>query len=167
MPRTSVIDICERDEHLLRRERPNRAPEYKISREKVLEIETDMDGHWGRGSMTLEELVDWYDLDCHPKILLNSFRREGIGHFWAAEDKYLTNKNMDEREEFCRELGDEMGWRLPQYKKVLYSDACHFAVNQRKKKKVWRRYGRDPQTKQLHRNRLDKTHKRLPVKKVS
>jgi hypothetical protein len=167
VPRTTVIDICERDEHLLRRERPNRAPEFKISREKVLEIEADMDGHWGRGSMTTQELIDLYDLDCCPQTLLNAFRREGIGHFWAAEDKYLTDKNMDDREEFCRELRDVKKWRLPQYKKVLYSDACHFAVNQQTKKKVWRRRGRDPRTKKLHRNRLDKTHKRFPVEKVS
>lgn len=74
---------------------------------------------------------------------------------------------MVTREDFCRELRDVRGWRLPQYKKVLYSDASHFAVNQRKKMKAWRRRGRDKKTKKLHRNRLDKTQKRFEVKKVS
>jgi hypothetical protein len=64
---------------------------------------------------------------------------------------------MEEREAFRVELRDIKGWKLEHYKKVLYSDASHFAVNQRKKKKVWRRRGRDPHTHQLHRNRLDKT----------
>lgn len=166
VPRQSVINICERDEDLLRTKRPNRAPPYKLSREKVLEIEADMEGHWGRGSMTSQELIDFYGLECCPQTLLNSFRREGIGHFWAAEDKYLTPANMRAREDHCRVLRDKMGWRLPQYKKVLYSDACHFAVNQRRKKKCWRRRGRDSNGK-LHRNRLDKTHKRLAVHQVS
>lgn len=125
-----------------------------------------MEGHWGRGSMTSQELIDFYGLECCPQTLLNSFRREGIGHFWAAEDKYLTPANMRAREDHCRVLRDKMGWRLPQYKKVLYSDACHFAVNQRRKKKCWRRRGRDSNGK-LHRNRLDKTHKRLAVHQVS
>lgn len=74
---------------------------------------------------------------------------------------------MDEREQYCRTLRDVKKWKLPQYQKVLYSDASHFAVNQRKKKKVFRRRGRDPVTKKLYRNRLDKIHKRIPVKKVS
>lgn len=58
VPRTSVIEICERDESLLRRERPTRANKYKIPREKVLEIEADMDGCWGKGSMETQEVID-------------------------------------------------------------------------------------------------------------
>jgi hypothetical protein len=81
VPRQAVINICERDEHLLRRARPKRAPEYKVSREKVLEIGADMDGFWGHSSMTMEELINFYHLDCCPQTLLNSFCREGIGHF--------------------------------------------------------------------------------------
>ncbi|CZR58839.1 uncharacterized protein PAC_08731 [Phialocephala subalpina] len=83
VPRQTVIDICERDEDLLRRARPTRIKKYSISRETVLAIEKDMDGHWGR-------------------TLINAFKREGIGHIWAAEDKYLTPENIEERESFCR-----------------------------------------------------------------
>jgi hypothetical protein len=72
---------------------------------------------------------------------------------------------MKEREDFGQDLMDIQGWRLPQYKKVVYSDACQFAVNQRKKK-VFRRRGRDPDGK-LYQNRLDKVYKRLLVQKVS
>jgi hypothetical protein len=106
VPRQTVIDICERDEHLLRRARPSRALIYAISREIILQIEKDMEGHWSRGSMSLEELIEYYGLKCTSTTLLNAFRREGIGHFWAAEDKYLTQKNMRGREDFCKELRD-------------------------------------------------------------
>ncbi|KAH7378608.1 hypothetical protein BKA64DRAFT_545324, partial [Cadophora sp. MPI-SDFR-AT-0126] len=122
-----------------RRARPNRLKKFKISTEQVLAIEADMDGQWGIGSMTTSELIEFYGLDCCDQTLLNSFRREGIGHFWAAQSKFLTPDNRAARESFCRTLRDEKNWRLPQYKKVLYSDASHFAVNQRKKVKAWRR----------------------------
>ena len=79
----------------------------------------------------------------------------------------MTQANMKERDTFCRTLRDEKKWKLAEYKKVLYSDACHFAVNQRKRSKCWRRRGRDPITKKLHRNRLDKTQKKLTIGKVS
>jgi hypothetical protein len=48
--------------------------------------------------METSEIIDYYDLNCCDQPLLNSFRREGIGHFWAAQSKYLTEKNMIERE---------------------------------------------------------------------
>ncbi|KUJ07356.1 uncharacterized protein LY89DRAFT_544882, partial [Mollisia scopiformis] len=119
--------------------RPTRTKRYSISREQVLAIEEDMDGHWSRGSMTAAELVEHYQLGCVPQTLINAFKREGIGHYWAAESKYLTPNNMKERNTFCRVYRDDKGWKLPQYKKVLYSNTCHFAVNQRKRQKVWRR----------------------------
>jgi hypothetical protein len=66
VPHQTVIDICKRDEDLLRRARPNRALKYKITREQVLQIEADMEGHWGKSSMTIQELIDFYGLDCVP-----------------------------------------------------------------------------------------------------
>jgi hypothetical protein len=36
---------------------------------------------------------------------------------------------MEEREAFRVELRDIKGWKLEHYKKVLYSDASHFAIN--------------------------------------
>jgi len=65
------------------------------------------------------------------------------------------------REQYCRTLRDVKKWKLPQYQKVLYSDASHFAVNQRKKKKVFRRVDVILSPKKLYRNRLDKIHKRI------
>lgn len=115
----------------------------------MLEIEAEMDGQWGIGSMTTEELIEYYGLDCCDQTLLNAFRREGLGHFWAAESKFLTPANMKTRQDFYLTLRDEKGWRTPQYKKVLYSDVSHLAVNQRKKAKAWRRRGRDPATSKL------------------
>lgn len=170
IPRTTINDIIargEEDQAILRTARPQRRKEFKIPDEKVLEIEKDMDGDWGRGSMTSEELIQEYNLDCWPQTLLNAFKRVGIGHFWAAQDKFLTQKNKDERKTYAYEVHNVLKRRLPQWKKVLFSDACHFAVNQARKKKVFRRKGRDPKTSQLYRNRLDKTQKRKAVQKVS
>jgi transposase len=116
IPRTTVNDIIargEEDKTILRTARPQRGNYYKISREKVLEIERDMDGSWGRSSMTSQELIDYYDLNCWPQTLLNSFRREGIGHFWAAQDKFLTQKNKDERKEYAHEQYEIKKRRLP------------------------------------------------------
>ncbi|KAF8863573.1 hypothetical protein BDZ45DRAFT_685821 [Acephala macrosclerotiorum] len=73
---------------------------------------------------------------------------------------------MRERDEYCRTLRDGMGWILPQYKNVLYSDAYHFAHNMRRKKKCYRRRGRDENGK-LYRDHLDKVHKRIDQAKVS
>jgi hypothetical protein len=64
----------------------------------------DMERHRGKSSMTTQELIDYFDLDCCDQTLLNAFKREGIGYFWAAENKYPTLKNMREREDFCRGL---------------------------------------------------------------
>ncbi|PVH70857.1 hypothetical protein DL98DRAFT_436229, partial [Cadophora sp. DSE1049] len=44
--------------------RLNRANSYKILREEVLAIEEEMDGQWGIGSMIIEELIEYYGLDC-------------------------------------------------------------------------------------------------------
>ena len=75
--------------------------------------------------METQELIDLYELNCVPQTLLNAFKREGIGHFWAAESKYLTPANRKERETYCKTLRDVKKWKLPQYQKVLYSDASH------------------------------------------
>jgi hypothetical protein len=85
--RSSVRDIIDRgeeDKTILRTAGPQRGKYYAISTEKVLEIERDIDSSWGKSSITSEEIIDYYDLDCHPKTLLNAFRRVGVGHFWAA-----------------------------------------------------------------------------------
>jgi transposase len=139
LPRSTVRDIIargEEDKTVLRTARPQRGKYYKISTEKVLEIERDMDGSWGKSSMTSEQIIDEYDLNCWPQTLLNAFRRVGVGHFWAAQYKFLTQKNKDERKEYCHEQHEVKKRRLSYWKKVLFSDASHFAVNQTKKKKV-------------------------------
>ncbi|KAF8853908.1 hypothetical protein BDZ45DRAFT_557874, partial [Acephala macrosclerotiorum] len=112
---------------------------FIIPREKVLWLKQEMEGHWSRGSMTVDEFIDHFDFDCSVPTLNTAFKREGIGHFWAAEKKFLILKNMRERDEYCRTLKDGMSWILLQYKNILYSDACHFAHNMRRKKKCYRR----------------------------
>lgn len=59
IPQQTVSDIYQRDEDLLRTARPNRANKYNISREEVLAIKEEMDGQWGVGSMTTEELIEY------------------------------------------------------------------------------------------------------------
>lgn len=102
IPRSTIINICERDEDLTRTMRPNRHRPVKISRERILEIEADMDDDWGKGSMEAHQIIDEYDLDCTPTTLYNSFKREGVGHFWAAQDKFLTAKNQKGKEGVLR-----------------------------------------------------------------
>lgn len=44
-PWQTVKDICEQDEESLRTARPTRGAKFKLSREQVLYMERDMEGH--------------------------------------------------------------------------------------------------------------------------
>ncbi|CCD47110.1 hypothetical protein BofuT4_P040120.1 [Botrytis cinerea T4] len=118
--------------------RPGSIRKYKISWKTVLEAEADMNGKWHRGSMETQELLNFYYFDCVVNTLEAAFERGGWVPLGCAEE-VLLQSNIEEREEFGHNLHDKMSWALNNHQHVLYSNACHFESNQRKKKKVHRR----------------------------
>jgi hypothetical protein len=120
--------------------------------------------------MTSQDIIDEWDLRVYEQTLLNSFRRFGIGHFWAAQTKFLSKANKDTR--LARALQHKEQSKAKKYahiedyyKKILYSNACHFAVNQAKTKKVWRLRGKDKDGA-LWRYKNGKFQRRKEVQKV-
>lgn len=166
---SSAWGIVRRGIDLIRRNRPNRAPEYKISEGMVLQIAKDMENDWGKSSLTTQEIIDEWDLDCCETTLLNAFKRYGIGHFWAAQCKFLTQKNKDIRKDFAAAniaAHEKLEHPADYYKNIVYSDACHFAVNQTRTRKVFRPRGRDKHGA-LWRYKMGKFQRRMEVQKVS
>jgi hypothetical protein len=44
-----------------------------------------------------------YNLDCTPSTFIASMKRERIGYYWAAQKKYLTEKNIKAKFEVAEE----------------------------------------------------------------
>lgn len=163
VPLTSVCRIL--DFESVRTAPPTRRRPYKIDTETVLKMEKEMNGNYALGSLTVQELIDHFQLHCAPQTLINAFKRKGIGHFKAAQKKFLTIGHKERRECFCKTLRQHKGWTQDDLNYILFSDEAHCTVNQTKIDMVWRRRGEVDGVNQ--RFRLDKVQKRHPVQMVS